>query len=65
MTARRLEEDWKISVRLTLDEIEAVARGQLPRSLVRYCREGLRHWEGSRELAQLRARVRREDRRAR
>ena len=52
----RTEEDWKISVRLTLEEIELVARGRLPRSLVRYCREGLQHWEGSEALARVRAR---------
>lgn len=64
VTTRRMsaEEDWKISVRLTLEEIELVARGRLPRSLVRYCRRGLQHWEGSEELARLRARIRRRDR---
>ncbi len=34
-------DDWCISVRLTLEEVEAVAAGQLPDSLVTYCREGM------------------------
>lgn len=51
------EEDWKISVRLTLREIQAVASGQLPASLVAYCRDGLKHWEGSPELAACEARA--------
>lgn len=31
----------RLSVGLTLEEVEAVAAGQLPDSLVTYCREGL------------------------
>lgn len=49
------DEDWKLSVRLTLTEIVALARGELPASLVTYCQEGLRHWEGSPELAAVEA----------
>lgn len=68
MSTRRpaADDDWKISVRLTLDEVDQVAHGRLPRSLVRYCREGLQHWEGSAVLASVRARAaRRKARRAR
>ncbi len=54
------EEDWKISVRLTLVEVYAVAHGQLPASLVAYCRDGLQHWAGSPELAAVEARLRAE-----
>lgn len=68
MSARRTpasDEDWKISVRLTLSEIVAVTRGEVPASLRRYCAEGLRHWKGSPELAALEARERARGRRTR
>lgn len=35
------DEPWVYSVRLKRTEIEAVARGEMPESLVTYCREGL------------------------
>lgn len=44
-------EDWRISVRLTLTEIKAICRGELPPSLVQYCRDGLQALEGTPEMA--------------
>jgi phage N-6-adenine-methyltransferase len=35
------DEPWIFSVRLKRTEIEAVARGEMPASLIAYCREGL------------------------
>lgn len=61
MTAEPPEEDWRISVRLTLRELQTVAHGHVPPTLVRYCQEGLAHWAGSPELAALEARAQRDE----
>lgn len=51
-------EDWCVSVRLTLEEVEAVASGQVPESLRQYCADGLVALRGTPEEALLRANAR-------
>lgn len=57
-------DDWCISVRLTLDEVEAVAGGQVPESLRQYCADGLVALRGTAEEALLRANARLREARA-
>lgn len=58
------DEHWKLSVRLYIEEIEAVASGQLPESLVEYCRDGLIALRGTPEEALVRANQRLRESRA-
>lgn len=47
--------DWRLSVRLYIEEIEAVAAGELPDSLRQYCQDGLVALQGTPEEAGMRA----------